>query len=164
MSMFFLIKYPNLFFLMCFLIKYCWLFFPHYSRCNLQFFFFGNLHFLFISSLYLFLYRVAKAWMDDYASFYFKMNARARAAADRQDVSQRLAQRRQLACRSFAWYLDTVWPEHFLPRPGRFFGRLESAVQPGRCLQKPARRPGSHSSQPTGPAGLQAGRLYVATM
>jgi polypeptide N-acetylgalactosaminyltransferase len=94
--------------------------------------------------------------MDDYASFYFKMNARSRAAADRQDVSQRLALRRQLGCRSFAWYLDAVWPEHFLPRPGRFFGRLEAAGRPGRCLQKPARRPGTHSSQPTGPAALQA--------
>jgi hypothetical protein len=101
--------------------------------------------------------RVAKAWMDEYASFYFKMNRRARAAAERQDVSQRLALRRQMGCRSFAWYLDTVWPEHFLPRPGRFFGRLESVGRPGRCLQKPDRRPGSHSSQPAGPAALQAG-------
>jgi hypothetical protein len=94
--------------------------------------------------------------MDEYASFYFKMNRRARAAADRQDVSQRSALRRQLGCQSFAWYLENVWPEHFLPRPGRFFGRLESVARPGRCMQKPGRRPGSHSSQPSGPAGLEA--------
>ncbi len=108
------------------------------------------------------MHRVAKAWMDDYAAFYFKMNGRAALAAQQQDVSQRLALRRQLGCHNFAWYLDTVWPEHFLPRPGRFFGRIESLVaRPGggsRCLQKPARRPGSHSSQPTGPAVLQERR------
>jgi polypeptide N-acetylgalactosaminyltransferase len=95
--------------------------------------------------------------MDEYAAFYFKMNRRARAAADRQDVSQRTALRRQLGCQSFAWYLENVWPEHFLPRPGRFFGGLESVARPGRCVQKPGRRPGSHSSQPSGPAGLEAG-------
>lgn len=99
--------------------------------------------------------RVAMTWMDEYASFYFQMNRRARAAGDRQDVSQRAALRRQLGCRSFAWYLDTVWPEHFLPRPGRFFGRLESVAQPGQCVQKPGRRAGSHSSQPSGQAALQ---------
>ena len=97
--------------------------------------------------------RLALTWMDDYASFYFKVNGVAKKAAENQNVTSRLELRSRLKCHSFDWYLDNVWPENFLPRPGQFFGKIRS-LESNRCLQKPRRKPGSHSSQPSGPATL----------
>ncbi|XP_023320235.1 polypeptide N-acetylgalactosaminyltransferase 13 [Eurytemora carolleeae] len=98
--------------------------------------------------------RLAKTWMDDYAKFYFKINPKASQASLSQDVSKRLELRRKMNCKSFEWFLETVWPENFFPRPGQFFGKLLN-INEGKCLQKPRRRPGSHSSQPSGPAILE---------
>lgn len=98
--------------------------------------------------------RLAKTWMDDYAKFYFKINPKASQASLSQDVSKRLELRRKMNCKSFEWFLETVWPENFFPRPGQFFGKLLN-INERKCLQKPRRRPGSHSSQPSGPAILE---------
>ena len=99
--------------------------------------------------------RLALTWMDEYKGFFYRMNSHAKDAAAGQDVSKRVALRKDLKCQSFDWYLDNVWPENFLPRSGQFFGRLESILPGSRCLQKPRRRPGAHSSQPSGPASFE---------
>ena len=52
-----------------------------------------------------------------------------------------------LQCRDFSWYLDTVWPQHSLPRPDQFFGRLVSKGEPGRCLGRGGRGAGATQSQ-----------------
>ena len=99
--------------------------------------------------------RLALTWMDEYKGFFYKMNSHAKEAAAEQDVSKRLSLRKDLKCESFDWYLDNVWPENFLPRTGHFFGRVESRLPGSQCLQKPRRRPGAHSSQPSGPASFE---------
>lgn len=40
------------------------------------------------------------------------------------DVKSRLEIREKLNCKSFKWYLENVWPEHFLPTNDRFFGKV----------------------------------------
>jgi len=48
----------------------------------------------------------------------------AAAIRDKLNVTDRLALRDRLQCRSFEWYLDNVWPEHFMPKDDRFFGKV----------------------------------------
>lgn len=42
----------------------------------------------------------------------------------KQQIRSRLALREKLQCKSFEWYLENVWPEHFFPTDDRFFGRV----------------------------------------
>ena len=69
--------------------------------------------------------RVAKVWMDDHATFYFKLNKLAKQEAELQDVSARLELRQRLKCHSFQWYLNNVWPENFMPSASRFYGKIQ---------------------------------------
>ena len=68
--------------------------------------------------------RVAAVWMDEYAEVVREATSaptRQRpsqpppAGAEYGDVSDRIALRQRLGCKSFAWYLEHVWPDHELP-------------------------------------------------
>jgi polypeptide N-acetylgalactosaminyltransferase len=96
--------------------------------------------------------RVAMVWMDEYASFYFKVNPIAAKASQTQDVENRKQLRKMLQCKNFQWYLDTVWPENFLPATKRFFGKIKHAST-GYCVQRP-RSPVTSSTPPKGQAAL----------
>lgn len=67
---------------------------------------------------------MAVVWMDEWAQFYMKFNPEVATLAAQEDVTARLELRRSLQCKSFGWYLETVWPQHFLPADNRFFGEL----------------------------------------
>jgi len=95
--------------------------------------------------------RLAKTWMDGYQQFYYRVNSKAKEAALGQNVSERLRLRQEMQCKSFDWYLDNVWPENFMPRPGQFFGKIKNKSL-ARCVQRPNRKPGSQSTQTSGPA------------
>lgn len=102
-------------------------------------------------TLYANLARVALVWMDNWANFYFKYNSAAREAASSQNVSKRLELRKKLKCKSFEWYLDNVWPQHFFPKADRFFGKIRNVYE-DKCLVKPLGK--VTSNQPTGSAKL----------
>lgn len=51
--------------------------------------------------------------MDDYAKYYYQRIGSDK--GDFGDISQRLKLREDLGCKTFQWYLDTIFPELFIP-------------------------------------------------
>ncbi|KAG8178090.1 hypothetical protein JTE90_017439 [Oedothorax gibbosus] len=100
--------------------------------------------------LYENLARAASTWMDEWKEFFFKMNPEAARSNRNVDVESRLKLREKLKCKSFKWYLENIWPEHFLPADGRFFGKIRN-LKNGKCLQK-----GSGSQHAIGKVKLEA--------
>ncbi|XP_063600555.1 polypeptide N-acetylgalactosaminyltransferase 1-like [Penaeus indicus] len=101
--------------------------------------------------LYRNLARVALVWLDDWAEFYFKINAEAAKVRDDVVVKDRVMLRDRLSCHTFEWYLQNIWPENFFPAKDRFVGKIRHDSL-GKCLQRPMGKGGS--SQPTGTAVL----------
>ena len=103
------------------------------------------------NTLYSNLARVAMVWMDEWGDFYFKFNEQARKVRHLQNVTERLALRDELHCRSFEWYLDNIWPQHFFPKRDRFFGKIRNEGM-NRCMIKPIAA--GNSNQPMGVAKI----------
>ncbi|XP_050549904.1 polypeptide N-acetylgalactosaminyltransferase 3-like [Spodoptera frugiperda] len=82
--------------------------------------------------LYANLARAAVVWMDEWADFYFKFNPEVASYRDQQSVANRIELRKNLSCKSFGWYLNNVWPQHFFPTDERWFGRIKN--DKGACI------------------------------
>ncbi|XP_058791669.1 polypeptide N-acetylgalactosaminyltransferase 3-like [Phymastichus coffea] len=96
--------------------------------------------------------RVALVWMDDWGKFYFKFNQHAERFRDKQQIRSRLALRKRLQCKSFEWYLDNVWQDHFFPKDDRFFGQIVHSSS-NKCLMRPLSK--GVYSQPSGLVAIQ---------
>ncbi|XP_068452869.1 polypeptide N-acetylgalactosaminyltransferase 6 [Clinocottus analis] len=62
--------------------------------------------------------RLAEVWMDDYKKIFYRRNKDAAVMASENkygDISDRLNLRENLKCKNFTWYLNTIYPEIFLP-------------------------------------------------
>ena len=54
--------------------------------------------------------RVAKVWMDDYIKYYYEVNSNAK-NVDHGNITDRIALRKRLQCKSFQWYMENVYPD-----------------------------------------------------
>lgn len=98
--------------------------------------------------------RVAEVWMDDYKDFFYTMNPLSHVDVDQESLEPRKKLRRDLKCKSFEWFLDNVWPEHFFPRSDRFFGQIQSE-KTHECVQRPSGRGASAGVGPVGKLDLE---------
>lgn len=80
--------------------------------------------------------RAAQVWMDDWQHFVMLYTVGFNMLTlNKINVTDRLALRQRLKCKSFSWYLDTIWPDHFYPAPGRFFGKIIWLNGESECSQ-----------------------------
>ncbi|XP_058493059.1 polypeptide N-acetylgalactosaminyltransferase 9 isoform X1 [Solea solea] len=82
--------------------------------------------------------RAAEVWMDEYKSHVYMawnipMN---NPGVDFGDVSERLALRKKLQCRSFRWYLDHVYPEMRIYNNTITYGEVRNSKASGYCLDQ----------------------------
>lgn len=81
--------------------------------------------------------RLAEVWMDDYKKIFYRRNKNAAVMASENkygDISDRLNLRNRLHCKNFTWYLNTIYPEIFIPdlKPEKF-GAIRNSGS-GTCL------------------------------
>jgi len=58
--------------------------------------------------------RVAEVWLDEFKDIFYEVEP-ANKHVNYGDVSDRIALRKKLNCKSFKWYLDNVFPDMFVP-------------------------------------------------
>lgn len=77
--------------------------------------------------------RLAEAWMDSYKQHFY---AKRPSIKNRKygDISDRLAIREKLHCKSFEWYLKTIYPELPLPNENLLFGGSVRNPASNMCL------------------------------
>ena len=66
-------------------------------------------------------------WLDDYKEYYYQRIGTSK--TEYGDISSRLQLRKELQCKSFKWYLDTVFPELFIPGDAAGGHSMNTAMQ-----------------------------------
>ncbi|RWS25948.1 hypothetical protein B4U80_04164, partial [Leptotrombidium deliense] len=84
--------------------------------------------------------RLAEVWLDEYKKYYYENSKRRWSKKGNfGDISERIALRKQLRCKSFKWYLDYVYPKIFIPEDVIAFGEIRNrASNEQMCLDTPS--------------------------
>ncbi|XP_064456524.1 polypeptide N-acetylgalactosaminyltransferase 5-like [Ornithodoros turicata] len=77
--------------------------------------------------------RLAQVWMDDYAKYFYERIPEG-VAIHLRDVAPRKALRSKLNCKSFRWYLDTIYPELSIPGLPVASGQIRN-FEEDRCIE-----------------------------
>lgn len=77
--------------------------------------------------------RLAEVWLDDYAKYYYQRIGNDK--GDFGDISERVELRKDLKCKSFKWFLESVYPELFIPGEAMAHGEVRFNRE-GLCRHK----------------------------
>uniref|UniRef100_A0ACB8EM74 Polypeptide N-acetylgalactosaminyltransferase 6 n=1 Tax=Sphaerodactylus townsendi TaxID=933632 RepID=A0ACB8EM74_9SAUR len=81
--------------------------------------------------------RLAEVWMDSYKEIFYRRNQQASQMAKEKtygDLTARLELKERLRCKNFTWYLQTIYPEIFIPDlTPTFYGAIRNEGAK-RCL------------------------------
>lgn len=82
--------------------------------------------------------RVAEVWMDEYKEYLYERNTRLR-TIDAGDLTEQLAVRKRLKCKSFDWFIKEVAPDLVqkyppVPVPPFAGGCIQSNADPSLCI------------------------------
>ncbi|XP_043202411.1 putative polypeptide N-acetylgalactosaminyltransferase 9 isoform X1 [Amphibalanus amphitrite] len=103
--------------------------------------------------------RLAEVWMDDYKKYYYQRIGYD--TGNYGDVTSRKAIRDRLGCKSFRWFLDTVYPELFIPGEAVASGEVRNLALGGStCLDSAARRQDLHKPVGLFPCHNQGGNQF----
>uniref|UniRef100_A0A146LKK0 Polypeptide N-acetylgalactosaminyltransferase n=1 Tax=Lygus hesperus TaxID=30085 RepID=A0A146LKK0_LYGHE len=103
--------------------------------------------------------RLAQVWMDEYAKYYYMRIGND--LGDYGDVSSRKSLRDKLGCKSFKWYLDSVFPELFIPGDAVASGEVRNlGYGANTCLDSPARKTNLHKAVGLYPCHKLGGNQY----
>lgn len=64
--------------------------------------------------------------MDDYAKYYYQRIGNDK--GDFGDISKRQELRTKLGCKTFKWYLNTIYPELFIPGESVAMGEVSESI------------------------------------
>ncbi|OQV18533.1 Polypeptide N-acetylgalactosaminyltransferase 5 [Hypsibius exemplaris] len=105
------------------------------------------------------LVRLAEVWMDEYKqNYYDRIN---NDLGDFGDVSDRLAIRERLGCKSFKWYVDNVYPELYIPGKGPAHGEIRNEGASGAyCMDADADSTDPNKTVDVYPCHGQGGNQY----
>uniref|UniRef100_A0A8C5LZ61 Polypeptide N-acetylgalactosaminyltransferase n=1 Tax=Leptobrachium leishanense TaxID=445787 RepID=A0A8C5LZ61_9ANUR len=74
--------------------------------------------------------RLAEVWMDGYKEIFYRRNQQAAKMVREKnfgDLSGRLKLKEDLKCKNFTWFLDTIYPEMFIPDLSpKYFGAIKN--------------------------------------
>lgn len=103
--------------------------------------------------------RLAEVWLDDYKKYYYQRIGND--IGDYGDIESRKELRKKLQCKSFEWYLKTIYPELFIPGEAVASGEVRNlGAGGGTCLDSAARRDDLHKPVGLWPCHGQGGNQY----
>ena len=99
--------------------------------------------------------RLAEVWLDDYKKYYYDRIGHD--LGDFGDVTGRKQLRDNLQCKSFQWYLDTVYPELFIPGEAVASGDIGNQWS-NQCVDSAAKKEDLHKAVGLWPCHNQGGK------